>query len=396
MHTIVLLYMGDETITASAGTERVLTNMANALAKRGNHVIVITNDDENAVPYFLFDAEVELVFLNLWKTKIPFYVKIKREINRIVPIMDRPMEAYRAALSAKKLMHRFKDRRVDCIIAYNHEAIQVADRWQHGQVPIIAMMHNAIRIIMGKSNQASLREKEKADVIQVLMPSYIQEAKQYIRNTPIVYIPNVVEQIPAERQAQLDGTKDTYKIITVGRIDPYQKQTHILIEAFALLAERYPKWQVELWGEIKKQDYYEHICQFVKEHHLTKRIHLMGTTPNVQEQLQQADIFAFPSSFEGFPLALTEAMATGLPSVGFRSADAVKDLIVNGHNGILCEDGVSAFADGLERLMQNQSLRVKMGRQAVQDMKAYEPEHIWDQWQRLIESEIKKSMDKRR
>lgn len=161
MHTIVLLYMGDETVTASAGTERVLTNMANALAKRGNHVIVITNDDENAVPYFLFDAEVELVFLNLWKTKIPFYVKIKREINRIVPIMDRPMEAYRAALSAKKLMHRFKDRRVDCIIAYNHEAIQVADRWQHGQVPIIAMMHNAIRIIMGKAIKLLCGKKKK-------------------------------------------------------------------------------------------------------------------------------------------------------------------------------------------------------------------------------------------
>lgn len=300
MHTIVLLYMGDETVTASAGTERVLTNMANALAKRGNHVIVITNDDENAVPYFLFDAEVELVFLNLWKTKIPFYVKIKREINRIVPIMDRPMEAYRAALSAKKLMHRFKDRRVDCIIAYNHEAIQVADRWQHGQVPIIAMMHNAIRIIMGKSNQASLREKEKADVIQVLMPSYIQEAKQYIRNTPIVYIPNVVEQIPAERQAQLDGTKDTYKIITVGRIDPYQKQTHILIEAFALLAERYPKWQVELWGEIKKQDYYEHICQFVKEHHLTKRIHLMGTRQTFRNNFSRRIFLLFHPHLKDF------------------------------------------------------------------------------------------------
>ena len=64
-------------------------------------------------------------------------------------------------------------------------------------------------------------------------------------------------------------------------------------------------------------------------------------------------------------------MATGLPSVGFRSADAVKDLIVDGRNGILCEDGAPAFAKGLERLMKDQDLRVKLGRQAVEDMKPY-------------------------
>ena len=44
MHTLVLLYMGDETVTASAGTERVLTNMANAFVERGYRTIVVTND----------------------------------------------------------------------------------------------------------------------------------------------------------------------------------------------------------------------------------------------------------------------------------------------------------------------------------------------------------------
>lgn len=396
MRTIVLLYMGDETVTASAGTERVLTNMANAFVKRGYHVVVVTNDDEDAVPYFSFDSDVELIFLNLWKVKIPFYVKVEREINRIIPIMDRPVESYRAALSVKRLSQCFQGRQVDCIIAYNHEAIQVADRWQHGTVPVIAMMHNAIRVIMGKSNQASLREKEKADVIQVLMPSYVEEAKQYIKNTPVVCIPNVVEQVPLEQRARLDETKDTYKIITVGRIDPYQKQTHILVEAFALLADRYPEWQVELWGEIKKQEYYEKICQFIEEHHLEKRIHFMGATKDVQKQLQQADIFAFPSSFEGFPLALTEAMATGLPTIGFRSADAVKDLIVNEQNGILCDDGIPAFASGLDQLMRNQDLRVKMGNQAAMDMRFYDPTRIWNKWQSLVESEVKKFVNKRR
>ncbi|MCI7217397.1 MAG: hypothetical protein MR474_06940, partial [Megasphaera elsdenii] len=117
MKTLLLLYMGDETVTASAGTERVLTNMANAMVERGYNVIVATND-----------------------------------INRIFPILDKPVEAYRASVSVRKLREQLKGYLIDCIIAYNHEAIQVADRLVHGMVPIIAMMHSAIRIIMGNCN----------------------------------------------------------------------------------------------------------------------------------------------------------------------------------------------------------------------------------------------------
>ena len=54
--TILLLYMGNETITASAGTERVLTNMANAMVDRGYNVIVATNDKADAIPYFPLDS----------------------------------------------------------------------------------------------------------------------------------------------------------------------------------------------------------------------------------------------------------------------------------------------------------------------------------------------------
>lgn len=388
MHTLVLLYMGDETVTASAGTERVLTNMANAFVKRGYRVVVVTNDAPQAVPYFPFLPQVETIFLDVCQSKIPLSVKLKRELNRILPVMDRPVELHRARLSAKKLRQCLPADQIDCIIAYNHEAIQVADLWQKGKKPLIAMMHNSIRVIMGNSNRVTLREKEKADVIQVLMPSYVKEAKQYIHHTPVVWIPNVVSPVPQAKQAHPGAGKARYTIITVGRIDALQKQTHILIQAFALLAATYPDWHLEIWGEIKKKAYYEELCQFVREHHLEKRIHFCGITQGVQNKLQAADIFAFPSAFEGFPLALTEAMGTGLPAVGFRSADAVKDLIVDGSNGVLCEDGVASFSEGLERLMKDRELRAKLGRQAIEDMKPYAPDIIWDKWQELIEHQI--------
>lgn len=387
MKTLLLLYMGDETVTASAGTERVLTNMANAMAEKGYDVIVATNDKTDAAPYFPFDSRVHCLYLDVDTKKIPFSVKVKREVNRIFPILDKPVEAYRASVSVRKLRDQLKGDSIDCIIAYNHEAIQVADRLVHGTVPIIAMMHNAIRIIMGNCNGRALAEKAKANVIQVLMPSYVAETRQYLLHTPVVWIPNVVEPVCPEKQAHPGVVKDRYRIITVGRIDGLQKQTHILVEAFASLAKQYPQWDVWIWGEVKKKDYYQRLCQFIEAQGLTGRIHLAGTTTAVQDELRQADIFAFPSAFEGFGLALTEAMAMGLPSVGFRSADAVNELIVDGKNGILCEDGVPAFAQGLERLMKEPALRSAMGRQAVSDMEPYYPEAVWNQWQRLIDEQ---------
>lgn len=383
--------MGDETVTASAGTERVLTNMANAMVEKGYDVIVATNDKTDAAPYFPFDSRVHCLYLDVDTKKIPFYVKVKREVNRIFPILDKPVEAYRASVSVRKLRDQLKGDSIDCIIAYNHEAIQVADRLVHGTVPVIAMMHNAIRIIMGNCNGRALAEKAKANVIQVLMPSYVAETRQYLPHTPVVWIPNVVEPVCPEKQAHPGVVKDRYRIITVGRIDGLQKQTHILVEAFASLGRQYPQWDVWIWGEVKKKDYYQRLCQFIEAQGLTGRIHLAGTTTAVQNELRQADIFAFPSAFEGFPLALTEAMATGLPSVGFRLADAVNELIVDGKNGILCEDGVPAFAQGLEQLMKEPALRSAMGRQAVSDMEPYYPEAVWNQWQRLIDEQIQQA-----
>lgn len=211
--------MGDETVTASAGTERVLTNMANAMADKGYDVIVATNDKTDALPYFPFDSRVHCLYLDVDTKKIPFYVKAKREVNRIFPILDKPVEAYRASVSVRKLRDQLKGDSIDCIIAYNHEAIQVADRLVHGTVPIIAMMHNAIRIIMGNCNGRALAEKAKANVIQVLMPSYVAETRQYLPHTPVVWIPNVVEPVCPEKQAHPGVVKDRYRIITVGRID---------------------------------------------------------------------------------------------------------------------------------------------------------------------------------
>lgn len=118
---------------------------------------------------------------------------------------------------------------------------------------------------------------------------------------------------------------------------------------------------------------------------MERQIKFYGKTNNIKEQLLDSSIFAFPSSFEGFPLALTEAMAIGLPVIGYASCSGTNEVIKNGENGFLCDDGVEPFAKALDKLMSDRELRLRMGKRAKEDMKIYAPDKIWDQWEELIE-----------
>ena len=78
-------------------------------------------------------------------------------------------------------------------------------------------------------------------------------------------------------------------------------------------------------------------------------------------------------------------MSAGLPVIGYKNCPAVYELIKDGENGYLCEDGVNAFAQALDKLMSDEKLRKKMGKAAKEDMKQYDSEKIWDMWEKLIE-----------
>lgn len=102
----------------------------------------------------------------------------------------------------------------------------------------------------------------------------------------------------------------------------------------------------------------------------------------------RSDIFVIPSAYEGFGLAMTEAMSIGLPAVGYKEASAVNEIIHDGINGFLCDSGVEALSQKLDLLMGNPSLRDTLGKQAREDMKQYSPDIIWKQWEDLMHSVV--------
>ncbi|MEP7341327.1 MAG: glycosyltransferase family 4 protein [Acidobacteriota bacterium] len=90
----------------------------------------------------------------------------------------------------------------------------------------------------------------------------------------------------------------------------------------------------------------------------------------VWDALCDADLFIFPSHLEGFPIAVLEAMAAGLPIIATR-VGAIPEMIEQGIGGYLVHPGdISGLLSALDTLAENESLRIRMGKHNAQSCKS--------------------------
>ncbi|MHC4295174.1 MAG: glycosyltransferase [Planctomycetota bacterium] len=144
----------------------------------------------------------------------------------------------------------------------------------------------------------------------------------------------------------------------VGRLAT-EKGIDTLLEAMKLLAQRDKGPKLVLAGDGPKHPMIE---RFIAREAVGERIRLLGFMDDVRDVLSAADIFASPSRWEGFPLAVGEAMAAELPVVATR-VPGLQDIIADGETGLLVEkNDAKEFADAIERLIADTDLRDRFGR----------------------------------
>lgn len=198
----------------------------------------------------------------------------------------------------------------------------------------------------------------------------------------IVELPNPIapaSMIASPGTPRQDGR---FRIVAMGRLVP-QKGFDRLIEAFARLAGRYPMWDVVIFGEGPDRPSLEHHANAAG---LRGRVTLAGVTAASQTELAASHLFAFPSRFEGFPNALGEAMATGLPAVGYDGVSGVEEMIEDGINGVLLHEkaDIEALASALGLLMADAGLRVRMGAAAVIRAARWAEDAIVSDWEKVL------------
>ena len=351
--------------------------LANLLAMRGHEVIIgcdtYSKLGKTGTGYDL-DPRVKICNLSA-KTNS----KLK---NIFIAIRNKVIPPY---FRFKKLIKKEKP---DILLSYFPTDLYNITRFQNHKAPIIQMIHCYPPVILNKILRKNFLVKplykrcfKKVNTFQVLMNSYKKEIDKFFEPKNIVRIANPVRQYKENELVDLDNEKK--KIIYVARIEKETKRPHLLIEAFEKIAKDFPDWKVEIWGASKYKKYNEELEKYIKDHHLEKQVSLAGYSTDIEKLYRSADIHAFPSKGEGFSLAIADAMSIGLPHIGFDYAHSVNEVIIDGHNGFLAKD-VDDFAQKLKKLMSDKELRIKFGKNAHEDMKAYAPEVILNQWDELF------------
>ena len=364
----------------TGGAAKVHCSFANEMKRRGHDVAMVFCDDKAGKPFFSVDDGIELYNLQHYEDTnvvFPTYLKVKREIIRAVStrrgraVNNEFVKTYLLA-PTKRVLESFKP---DIIICWQTLASKIFLCDLETRIPVITMSHGDPEGIFRTSPQEEIPALGKSVACQVLIPPFVGVIKKRFPKMKTVVIGNVVPQY--EEEVKLARVKEQYKIIFIGRLVKKIKRPHLLIEAFSKLADTFPHWSVEIWGDGSNKSYQWMMKALIRRKRLSERIFFKGTTDDVASVLQTGDIFVFPSAFEGFSLALTEAMSMGLPAIGYKNGVSVNELIQDGINGLLAEDGANGLAQSMKTLMENQELRVRLGKAARASMRKYKASVIW-------------------
>ncbi len=175
-----------------------------------------------------------------------------------------------------------------------------------------------------------------------------------------------------------DGSR---QIAAMGRL-AYQKGFDVLIEAFSQAAEGKPTWSLTILGEGPERRRLE---EQIHARGLEGRVHL-GWVSDPNTVLRNCDAFVLSSRFEGFPNALLEAMALGLPAIAVDCPSGPAEIIRHDVDGLLVPLGdVPALSAAIRRVMSDDPLRTRLGKEAVQVVERFSTAKYYARWDEVLQ-----------
>lgn len=145
---------------------------------------------------------------------------------------------------------------------------------------------------------------------------------------------------------------------TIGKNKGY----HILLQAFAKIADKHPDWTIKLAGvgELNEAQ------QLIEQLNLNKQVSLLGWVEGEQKEglYRKASALCLPSFLEGFPMSVLEAWAYGVPVVS-TPVGGIPDVAIDGENMLLFSPGdIDGLAIQLERIISDPDLRERLCQQS--------------------------------
>ncbi len=191
------------------------------------------------------------------------------------------------------------------------------------------------------------------------------ERKLGLGNATVRVVPNSVGEGFLATKTQPESPNRGRYILSLGRIDVYQKGLDRLIAAFDMVAQDEPDVTLIIAGDGTASQMSK-LTSLIEGSAYRERIKLAGKVgqPSAAFLMRGAEFLAMPSRYEAWPLAAIEAGAMGTPVIG-SDIVGVKDAAPQfpiAHGKLVPEGDVSALAHAMLELLQNNGMRREIGR----------------------------------
>lgn len=350
-----LLYITNS-INGTGGLERVLSTKINALIDvYGYDVDIMSLNNGNANPFYPFSTKVNFVSISYSGGFLKSLIQYKQGLKQVV------------ALSKPDIIMVCDDGLKGFFVPYWIQNIPVIYE-RHASIEL-----NADNSFKGKIQRLLMRKLARKFVkFVVLTPSNMQEWN----------LPNMMtisNPLPFQGEKPM-LPKAMNKIVVVGS-HSYNKGYDRLCEIWKNIFPVAKGWVLEVYGKIDAEETYIRMAEAMQ----LERILFCPPVKDIEKVYKEASILLLPSRSEGFGMILIEAMAYGVSCISFDCPSGPRDIIEDGVNGFLIENGnVESFVRSTVMLMNDVNLRNEIGNKAFETVKCYQLEAIIQQWDHLF------------
>ena len=370
----------------AGGMERVVTQKINWFVSHTDHTVTVVTTERtpNGMPdvYFPLDPRVEVIHLN-----IDFNADYAKPLfSKWVGHMRR-MRAYRRALEMIIITHT-----IDLCISTGGKEIAFLH-----QMPCrsIAEMHFAkeqrLQLLMANhrgwlwSMLGRIRTAQLVRAVQpleqlVVLTEQDKHAWEQAGCTNVICIPN---------SCSLDGQQipkapKTKTVLAVGRLHE-QKGFDLLLQAWRRIETDHPEWTLRIVGEGEKRAELE---QQITDLHLQHAV-LAGHSEDIKKEYAEASLFVLSSRYEGLPLALIEAMWSGMACVAFDCMYGPAELIADGRGWLVPDGDIEALSAQLGYAMTHpQEVAQRASKAQAYAQETYSEAAIMPKWREIVEDSI--------
>jgi len=377
-------------VYGTGGVPRTVLTLAGHLARRGHEVEVISVARPWETPYYAVADGVRLRWAEDHVVAGGKHVRARDDPSRSP--CARWLDARPTRLTAGrndpslsmltdlKLRQLLRSLAPGALVATRPELAVAASRWTPPGVRVLVQEHLSFD---GREHGLKAALKEVSDELDALLTLTEGDQGKWSAflgadaHTRVHAIPNTSPFAVTSHPTPLDSRI----IIAGGRLVPV-KGFDRLIDAFAPLAPTHPRWKLHLYGKGRLR---ADLADQIRRLGLGRQVRLKGFTDQFEAKLAGAAVCAMSSRHEALPMVLLEAMGKGVPMVSFDCPEGPRQLIQHGVNGLLVENhDVPALTSALQQVMENGTLRARLGAGALASSMRYLPDRVCEQWETLF------------